>query len=360
MAARLDDEYELVAGALSSTPERSHASAAAVHIDPSRSYDDFHAMARAEAAREDGIDVVSIVTPNHVHHPAAAAFLDAGISVICDKPLTRTLAEAEDLQARQRRSGLIFAVTYNYTGYPMVRQAREMVAGGALGTIRTVQVEYAQEWLVEALEETGQKQAAWRTDPTRSGAGGCIGDIGTHAFNLAEFVTGLRCAELAADLNSFVPGRRLDDNAQMMLRFQGGARGMLWASQVAPGSANGLRLRVYGSGGSLGWQQEMPERLVFTQLGAAPSLLSRGGPGAGASAAHATRIPAGHPEGYLEAFAQIYRDTAAQLRARMLGRDPGEASRLVPDITQGVRGVAFVAAAIASNAANGAWQPVPP
>jgi len=356
MAARLDDEYELVAGALSSDPGRALASAAELRV--SRAYGDFGAMAAAEAFRPDGIDVVAIVTPNHVHHPAAVAFLDAGIPVISDKPLTRTLSEADDLVARVARSGLTFAVTYNYTGYPMVRQARAMIAAGDLGELRTIQVEYAQGWLSTDLESTGQKQAAWRTDPARSGAGGAIGDIGTHAFNLAEFITGLRCQHVAADLSSFVPGRRVDDNAHMLLRFENGAKGMLWASQVAPGYANGLRIRIHGSRASLAWAQEAPESLVYATLDAAPARIIRGGPTAGAAAAHATRIPAGHPEGYLEAFAQLYRDFAAQLRARLAGSAPPPDSLLVPGVHEGARGVAFVAAAVTSSAASARWTPI--
>jgi predicted dehydrogenase len=355
IAARLDDQFELVAGALSSDRERAHASAAELHIAPERSYDDFRAMATAEAARADGIDVVAIVTPNHLHHDPARAFLDAGIHVICDKPLSRTLAEAEDLAQAVAASGKVFVLTHNYTGYPMVRQAREMIAAGELGPIRLVQAEYPQDWLSTALEETGQKQAAWRTDPERSGAGGCLGDIGTHAFNLAEFVSGLRCESLAAELTTFVRGRRLDDNVQMMLRFAGGARGALWSSQVAPGNENGLRLRVYGEKAGLEWQQEHPNQLRFTVLGETPCILTRGGPGAGPAAAHATRIPAGHPEGYLEGFAQLYRDAAALIRARQAGREPDPASALLPGVQDGVRGMRFIDAAIRSSQADARW-----
>ena len=355
IAARIDDEWELVAGALSSDPERARRSGASLRLDPDRSYASFTDMAKAEAGR---LDAVAIVTPNHVHHPAAAAFLDAGIDVICDKPLCRTMDEAHDLAARVEASGKLFAITYNYTGYPMVRHAREMVAAGALGKIRSVQAEYAQDWLSTDLESTGQKQAGWRTDPARSGAGGAIGDIGTHAFNLAEFITGLECAELAADLQSFVPGRRLDDNAQMLLRFQGGARGSLWASQVAPGNENGLAIRIYGETGSLSWRQEHPNQLHHAALGQPPAVITRGGPGAGPAAAHATRIPAGHPEGYLEGFGQLYRDIAAQLRARQAGIAPDPAVMLVPGIAEGVRGMAFVTAAVASSGANGGWTAI--
>jgi predicted dehydrogenase len=247
IAARLDGHFELIAGALSASPEKAARSAQALGLGPARSYGDFAVMAQAESARPDGIEAVSIVTPNHMHAPAIRAFLDAGIHVICDKPLTTTLDDARDLAAQVRRSGLVFVLTHNYTGYPLVRQARAMVRNGALGDIRLVQVEYAQDWLAGRTEEAGNKQAEWRTDPARSGAGGCIGDIGTHAFNLADFVTGLDLVELCADLTTFVPGRRLDDNAQVMLRYAGGARGVLWASQVASGNENEISLRVYGT-----------------------------------------------------------------------------------------------------------------
>jgi predicted dehydrogenase len=355
IAARIDDEWELVAGALSSDPERARRSGVQLRLDPARCYGSFAEMARAEAGREDRVDAVAIVTPNHVHHPAASAFLAAGFNVICDKPLCRTMDEARDLARQVAVSDGMFAITYNYTGYPMIRQAREMVEAGELGAIRTIQAEYAQEWLSTDLEASGQKQAAWRTDPARSGAGGAIGDIGTHAFNLAEFVGGLDCLELAADLQSFVAGRRVDDNAQMLLRFEGGARGALWASQVAPGNENGLALRIHGEKAALAWRQEHPNQLVFSRLGQPPLTLTRGGPGSGAAAAHATRIPSGHPEGYLEGFAQLYRDIAAQIRARRAGVVADPMTTLVPGIRAGVRGVAFVSAAVASSAANGAW-----
>ncbi len=355
IAARIDDRYELVAGALSSDAARAHASAAELHIDPSRSYADFADMARAESARPDGIDVVAIVTPNHLHAAPAKAFLAAGISVICDKPLTSTLADALELEAVARSSNAVFALTHNYTGYPLVRQAREMVAGGELGRMRLVQVEYAQDWLTTALEESGQKQAAWRTDPARSGAAGSVGDIGTHAFNLAEFVSGVSVERVAADLSSFVFGRRLDDNAQMLLRLSGGARGALWCSQVAPGNENGLRLRLYGERAGLDWSQENPNTMRVTPYGEPPRTINRAAAGASAVAGHASRVPAGHPEGYLEAFAQLYRDAAEQISAHLAGREPDPASLLVPGIEAGVRGMRFVTAAVASSRADAAW-----
>lgn len=363
IAVRLDDRYELVAGALSSDPARAHSSAAALHLDLARSYADYLAMAEAEAARPDGIEAVAIVTPNHRHHGPARAFLAHGIHVICEKPMTHRLEDALDLEAAVRDSGALFAVAHAYTGYPLVRQARAMVSEGALGEIRVVQVEYPQDWLTAALEagapgQGGQKQAAWRTDPAQSGAAGSVGDIGTHAFNLAEFVTGLSVESLAAELTCFVPGRRLDDNAHMLLRFAGGARGALWSSQVAVGQENALRLRVYGSEGSLEWAQEQPNGLVFTPFGEPPRLIRRAGAGSGPAAAHASRVPSGHPEGYLEAFAQLYRDFAEQVTARAEGRAPDPACLLVPGIGAGVRGMRFIAAAVASSEAGAAWVPV--
>lgn len=359
IAARLDDRFELVAAALSSDPARSRAAAVDLHIAPERAYGSFAEMAAAESARKDRIDAVAIVTPNHLHYAPAKAFLEAGIHVICDKPLTTTLEDAVDLARIVRRTGLLFAVTHNYTGYPMVRQAREMVAGGELGAIRVVQVEYAQDWLATPLEKTGQKQALWRTDPAQSGPAGSLGDIGTHAFNLASFVTGLNCSELAAELSTFVPGRRLDDNVQIMLRFAEGARGLLWASQVATGNQNNLRLRVYGEKAGFEWRQEEPNVLWFAQLGKAPILINRGGPGAAPVAAHASRVPGGHPEGYLEAFAQLYADTAEQISARLENRPPASSSLLVPTVEDGVAGMRFVSAVIQSSQHNAAWTALP-
>ena len=355
LCARMDGQYELVAGALSSDPARAKDSGADLGLAQDRTYTSFAEMAAAEAKRSDGIEVVSIVTPNDSHHAIARAFLDHGIDVICDKPMTTTIADALDLVQVVKRTGLIFGVTHNYTGYPMARQAREMVAAGELGNIRVVQVEYVQDWLTTKLEETGQKQAAWRVDPARAGEGGSLGDIGTHAHNLASFVTGLRVRELAADVSRFVPGRKLDDNAHLLLRFANGARGMLWSSQVAPGNENGLRLRVYGEKGGLEWQQEHPNQLRFAPVGQPPRMLSRGGPHLGPDAARATRIPSGHPEGYLEAFANLYRDLAEQIRARRAKRAPDRAALLVPTVEDGADGVKFIHAAVESSAKNGAW-----
>ena len=279
-------------------------------LEADRCYGDFTEMAKREARLKDGIEAVAIVTPNHVHYPAAREFLKRGIHVICDKPLTSTLADAKKLVAAAEKSDALFVLTHNYTGYPMVRQARAMVADGALGKLRVVQVEYPQDWLTDAVERTGAKQAEWRTDPARSGAGGCVGDIGTHAYNLAGFVTGLTLDSLAADLTSFVEGRRLDDNVHVMLRYKGGAKGMLWSSQVAPGNENALKLRVYGDKGGLEWSQEDPNYLWYTPHGEPKRLLTRNGAGAVAANQTASRIPPGHPEGYLEGFANIYNEAA--------------------------------------------------
>ncbi len=355
IAARIDDRYQLVAGALSSDPARAKASAAELAIADDRAYGSFAEMAEAEGRRDDGIDVVAIVTPNHVHHAAAKTFLANGIHVICDKPLTTSLEAALDLVAEVRRTGLVFALTHNYTGYPMVRQAREMVAAGELGEIRVIQAEYPQDWLTTKLEDQGMKQAEWRTDPARSGPAGSTGDIGTHAFNLAAFMTGLGCEALAADLTTFVAGRRLDDNAHILLRYRGGARGMLWASQVAPGHENSLKIRVYGSKGGLEWFQEQPNHLHVAPLGQPPRLITRAGAGAGAAAAHASRVPPGHPEGYLEGFAQIYTDTAELIAAKAENRMPDAMARLVPTVEDGARGVKFIESAVESSRQNAAW-----
>ncbi len=357
IAARLDDRYELVAGALSANAARAHASAAELHIAADRSYADYQAMAQAEAARSDGIDAVAIVTPNHLHGRIATAFLAVGIHVICDKPLTTTLAEALELVQRVRQSQCLFALTHNYSGYPMVRQAREMVAAGELGEIRVVQAEYPQDWLSTDLESTGQKQAAWRVDPAQAGAGGSLGDIGTHAEHLARFISGLELAEVSADLTSFVAGRRLDDNAHVMLRYTNGARGMLWASQVAPGNENSLKVRIYGSKAGLEFRQEHPNQLWFTPLGQAPRLVTRAGAAAGHAAAHASRIPPGHPEGYLEGFAQLYKDFADQLHARWAGVAPDPLACWVPTVEDGARGMKFIEAVVESSRANGRWTP---
>lgn len=349
IAARIDDRFELVAGALSSTPEKSRASGQALGLD--RIYDDFKQMARREARRKDGIEAVSIVTPNHVHYAAAREFLKRGIHVICDKPLTSTLADAKKLANAAEKSDALFILTHNYTGYPMVRQARQMVAEGAIGAIRVVQVEYPQDWLTV---EQDFKQANWRTDPAQSGAGGSTGDIGTHAYNLACFVTGLTGESLAADIQAFVPGREVDDNAHVLLRFEGGARGMLWCSQVAPGNENALRIRVYGDKGGLEWAQEDPNYLWYTPFGEPKRLITRNGAGAGDSAARVSRVPPGHPEGYLEGFANIYTEAAEAIMAARTGA-PVPDGVTYPGVQDGLKGVQFVSACVKSSARNAAW-----
>ena len=351
IAARMDGAFRLVAGALSADPARAQASGAELGLDPARIYDDFRQMAVREARRRDGIRAVAIVTPNHMHAAPAIEFLKRGIHVICDKPLTATMAEARKLAKVAAESDALFILTHNYTGYPMVRQARAMVARGDLGPIRLVQVEYAQDWLTEAVES---KQAAWRTDPARSGLGGALGDIGTHAYNLAGFVAGMEPEAIAADLSSFVPGRALDDNTHVMLRYAGGAKGMLWASQVAPGHENGLRLRLYGATGGLEWAQEDPNRLWFTRFGEAKQLITRRGAEAGPEAARVSRVPAGHPEGYLEAFANIYTEAAAAIRAHAAGQLAPE-DVVFPTLQDGLNGMRFVEACVQSSARNAAW-----
>ncbi|MFG6592501.1 Gfo/Idh/MocA family oxidoreductase [Sulfitobacter sp. 1A12157] len=353
IASRIDDRFDLVAGALSSTPEKSAASAEALGIP--RSYGSFEEMAEAEAAREDGIEAVSIVTPNHVHAAAAKAFLAKGIHVICDKPLTSTLEDAEALAASVAEAEALFILTHNYTGYPMIRQARAMVAAGDLGEIRIVQAEYPQDWLTAPAENEGVKQAEWRTDPARSGAGGSVGDIGTHAHNLACFVSGLEVESLAADLQCWGAGRKLDDNAHMMLRFAGGARGMLWSSQVAPGNENALKLRIYGDKGGLEWSQEDPNYLWFTPLGEPKRLITRNGAGASEASQAVSRIPGGHPEGYLEGFATIYNEAADAIRAVQGGARRESAMGVLPDITAGMAGMRFITACVTSSANDAAW-----
>ncbi|MEM9228298.1 MAG: Gfo/Idh/MocA family oxidoreductase [Pseudomonadota bacterium] len=351
IAARLDDRFELVAGALSSTPEKARASGKALGLG--RIYDDYKQMAIREARLKNGIEAVSIVTPNHVHYAAAREFLKRGIHVICDKPLTSTLGDARKLVKLVEGGDALFVLTHNYTGYPMIRQARQMIAADTLGKIRVVQVEYPQDWLTV---DQDIKQARWRTDPARSGAGGSTGDIGTHAHNLSCFVTGLKVESLAADLQAFVSGRQLDDNAHVMLRFQGGARGMLWCSQVAPGNENALRLRVYGETGGLEWSQEEPNALWHTPFGEPKRLLTRGGAGASEAANAVSRVPPGHPEGYLEGFATIYSEAADAIEAHGAGRSQTGA---LPTVQDGLRGIEFVDACVRSSARNAAWVTLP-
>lgn len=359
IAARLEDRYRLVAGALSSTPERSRASGACLGLDPERTYENFAEMDRAESAREDGVEAVTVVTPNHLHAPASIAFLDHGIHVICDKPLTASLEQAEELAEVARSSQALFVLTHNYTGYPMIRQALEMVRSGELGTVRVVQVEYTTDWLATAKEESGLKQAVWRTDPTRAGAGGCVGDIGTHAFHLMRFVTGLSLRELSAEIHTFVPGRRVDDHVQAQLRFAYGAKGLLWASQVTVGEENGLRLRVYGDRGSLSWDQEEPNKLWHATLVQPKQLVTRMGPGARPVAIALSRTPKGLPEGYLEGFANLYSDAADMICASR-DRVIEDLPPTLPGLEDGLEGMAFIDAVLRSSDQNGAWvSPLP-
>jgi predicted dehydrogenase len=355
IAARLDDCYEVVAGALSSDAERARRSGAAIGLDPARSYTDYREMARAEAARRDGIDVVAIVTPNHLHAPVATAFLEAGIHVICDKPLGISLVEGEALAALARAKNRVFALTHTYTGYPMVRHARELVASGAIGEVRLVHVEYAQDWMADAANQSADFQATnWHNDPKRAGPTGCTSDIGTHAFQLAGFVSGIQPSELLAELHSFTPDRVLDDHMQVMLRYPNGARGMLWSSQMATGCENALKLRVFGTKASLAFDQENPNELWLTPQGGCAEKLTRGRV-RGAAAQQATRIPCGHPEGYLEAFAQLYRDAAAQIQAVGAGLPVPEASAWLPTVDDGVAGMRFIDAVLESHGAGSRW-----
>ena len=351
LAARMDGHFRLVAGALSSTPERARASGAEIGLDPTRTYDDWTRMAGREARRKDGVEAVAIVTPNHMHAAPAIEFLKRGIHVICDKPLTATMAEAKKLAAAADKADALFILTHNYTGYPLVRQARAMIARGDLGRIRLVQVEYAQDWLTH---EVHNKQAEWRSDPARAGIGGALGDIGTHAYNLAAFVAGMEPEALAADITAFVPGRQLDDNANVLMRYPGGAKGMLWASQVAPGNENSLRIRVFGDMGGLEWAQEEPNKLWFSRFGEPKQLLTRNGAGALPEAQRVCRVPGGHPEGYLEAFANIYAEAAQAIRARQAGL-PVPDGVTYPTLSDGLAGMRFVAACVTSARRNAGW-----
>lgn len=341
IAARIDARFELVAGALSSDPARAASSAREIGL--ARSYSDFSEMACAEAARADGIQAVAIVTPNHLHFAPAKAFLEAGIHVICDKPMTATLSEAKALVEIADKSAALFILTHTYAGYPMVREARRYVSEGILGNIRVVQVEYVQDWLTG---ETESKQAAWRLNPTLSG-GGAIGDIGTHAAHLARFVSGLPITSVAADIQSFVPGRDVDDNCHILMRMGTTVRGMLWASQVAPGFDNDLRIRVIGDTGSLEWFHKTAEELRLTQLGTPTQILTRGGAGFQGR----TRVPSGHPEGYLEAFANLYSDAADAIEA-------GAMPKGLPNAQDGLDGLQFINAVQRSHASGGVWTPL--
>ena len=355
IASRIDDHYELVAGSLASNPEVAHASAKELGIAEDRSYSTFLEMAEKESNLENGIDVVAIVTPNNLHYPIAEAFLKKGIHVICDKPLTHNLEDAEKFFECVKNSKALFALTHNYTGYPMVRQAREMCRNGSIGKLRVIQVEYAQDWLTLPIENEGQKQASWRTDPSKAGMGGSIGDIGSHAFNLADFITGAKLTELCADISNFVEGRKNDDNAHVLLRYENGVKGMLWSSQVAPGNENALKIRIYGDKGGLEWEQENPNYLRVDIFGEAKKIIRRAGNETTDVAGRVTRIPPGHPEGYLEGFANIYSDFAKQIHAIKNNQKIEDELLLVPSIEDGLNGVKFISAVVESGLGGSKW-----
>jgi predicted dehydrogenase len=348
LASRLDGAWQLVAGAFDVHPARGRAFALSQGIDEARSYGTYQELIAGEAVREDRVDAVAICTPNFTHYPIAQALIEAGFDVICEKPLTATLDDAVALEKLARDSGKFVGVTYTYSGYPMVHEARVRIARGEIGKVRSLQVEYPLEWMATAIEAQGNAQAAWRTDPKKNGRGGSIGDIGTHAYHLAGFVTGLKLKSLTADLATFVEGRALDDNAHVMMRYEGGARGLLWSSQVALGNSNGVRLRVFGERGSLQWFQEQPNELIYTPLGGRVQTIKRGTDDLSDDAKARTRTPPGHPEGYLEAFANLYAGFAEAIRARREGRKPGPLGQNVPLAYDGLKGVAFVEAVVDS------------
>ena len=358
IASRIDDRFELVAGAFSSDPDKSLASGKKLGVSEDRNYSNYEEMAEKEFSREDKIDVVAIVTPNHMHHPISMSFMNKGFNIICDKPLAMNLKECEELVRTQKEKSVIFALTHNYTGYPMIRQARAMCQQGDLGNIRVIQAEYAQDWLTLDLENQpdsgGNKQASWRTDPSQSGSGGCIGDIGTHAYNLLRFITQLQPHQISAELTSFVPGRKLDDNAQISLRLNGGAKATIWSSQIAPGNENHLQIRVYGEKAGLEWCQEDPNYLYFTKYGSPKQKITRGGAGAIPAANEVSRIPPGHPEGYLEGFANIYSDVANALIDKK-NNDFDMNKYHYPTVEDGLEGIRFIERSIASSNSDSSW-----
>ena len=357
IAANIDGQIELVCGAFSSDPEKSKASGGDFFLPADRCYGSFEEMIKAEAARpaSDRMDFISIVTPNHVHFPPAKMALEHGFHVLSDKPATFDLAEAKELGALVAKTGQLYGLTHNYTGYPMVKEARDLVHSGKLGKIRKVVAEYPQGWLATRIEESGQKQASWRTDPKRSGAAGCVGDIGTHAENLAEYITGLKISELAADLTSFVEGRLLDDDANILLRFEGGAKGVLHCSQISVGEENNLNIRVYGEKGGLEWHQKEPNTLLVKWPDKPMEVYRAANGYLGKAAAAASRTPPAHPEGYLEAFANIYRNFASHIRSRLDGTQPDPLVLDYPKIEDGIRGMAFIETVVASSQRNAAW-----
>jgi predicted dehydrogenase len=354
-AIALDGSGRLAAGCFSRSHDNTLATGRPLGVPDERLYRSFEEMAEAEARRDDGIDYVVIVTPNAAHHPIAKAFLGRGIHVVCDKPLTLEIAEAEELAALARKNDLLFGVTYTYTGYPAVKQAREMIARGDIGEVRFVNAEYAQEWLATPLEREGQKQAAWRADPAQTGKSNCVGDIGSHVENMVRTVTGLDIARLAARLDTFVPGRTLDDNASIMVEYRGGAKGLYWSSQIAVGHDNALRVRVFGDKGAIEWSQEDPNYLTVSRLGAPKQRLSRGRDPFYPGAQRHSRIPSGHPEGYFEAFANIYKTFAAALARRKAGATLGEADLDFPGVADGISGVRFITRCVESSKGGAAW-----
>jgi len=356
-AARMDGLIELVSGAFSSTKQKSIDSGKELGLPNNRVYGTYREMLRSEAKLppEEKIDFVSIVTPNNMHYPVAMAALDAGFHVVCDKPMTTSVDEADNLEKKIRQTGKLFCLTHNYTGYPMVKEARRLVAGKKLGEIRRVVVEYPQGWLSKRLEATGQKQASWRTNPKNAGASCCIGDIGSHCENLAEYIVGSPICEVSADITAFVNGRLLDDDGSVLLRFDNGAKGVLWASQIAIGEENGLSIRVYGQKGSLKWRQEEPNSLVADWEDAPRETLRTGTPFVGDTAAAATRLPPGHPEGYLSAFANIYKSFALALMKQMEGEKLTAADLDFPSVADGRRGMRFIQAVVASSSSKEKW-----
>ena len=355
IALRLDGYYELVAGSFSSNFDNSKETGKNLGLAEDRIYKTYQEMAEKESARSDGIDVVSIVTPNHLHVPIAKIFANKGIHIICDKPLALSSEETIDLKNIVENKKLIFALTHNYTGYPMVRHARSLIQKGDLGSIRVIQAEYPQDWLTTKVEDNGLKQAEWRTDPKRSGEGGCIGDIGTHAFNLIRFITGLEVDELSADIHTFVEGRKVDDNAQIMLRFIGGAKGSIWSSQVAVGNENNLKIRVYGENAGIEWRQEDPNYLFYTKYGSPTQKITRGSVNAVKEANDVTRIPPGHPEGYLEGFANIYSDVSKVLFAKINKQNYEQSNDCYPTIYDGIEGMKFIETVLESSNNNSKW-----
>ena len=350
MAAALDGQIDLVCGAFSSNDEKSRLSGADLYLSPDRCYGNYSEMIQKESAlpADQRMDFVSIVTPNHMHFGPAMLALENGFHVVCDKPMCLTVDEAKLLRKKVESTNLIFALTHNYTGYPMVKQAKQMIAHGELGKVRRIVVEYPQGWLSTALEKTNQKQAAWRTDPARSGAAGAMGDIGTHAENLAEYITGLQIEELCADLHTHIAGRKLDDDGSVLLRMSNGARGVLYASQVSAGEENNLRIRVYGEIGGLDWSQMEPNSLIVRWLDKPMQIYRTGTEDLFEEAQKHTRIPAGHPEGYLEAFANIYRNVAYCIQARLNNEQPDKIYTDFPTVNDGVRGMAFIEAVVRS------------